>query len=64
MTESKGTGKLVDFHHGAVECQLCKEVWYPPARPDGWFDKGAFHCPFGCTDSEFAANERYQDAGG
>lgn len=64
MTGSKGTGKLLDFDSGKVECQVCKEVWHPPTRPDGWFSEGAFRCPFGCMHSESATKERYQDTGG
>jgi len=64
MTDSKGTGKLLDIDSGKVECQICKEVWYPPTRPDGWFNEGAFQCPFGCTETELIPNEHYQDTGG
>jgi hypothetical protein len=64
MTDSKGTGKLLDIDSGKVECQTCKEVWYPPTRPDGWFNEGAFQCPFGCTETDVIPNEPYQDTGG
>jgi hypothetical protein len=64
MMESKKTGKLLDLNSGMVECQVCKEVWSPPIRPDGWFNEDAFQCPFGCTESELTANEPYQDTGG
>lgn len=63
MKESKGTGKLLDIYSGKVECQVCKKVWYPPIRPDGWFTDGAFQCPFGCTETELIPNEHYQDTG-
>ena len=64
MMESKGTGKLLDFDNGKVECRMCKEVWFPPKRPDGWFSEGAFLCPAGCTETELIPNEHYQDTGG
>ncbi len=64
MRKSNGTGKLVDVDSGKVECQTCRKVWYPPQRPDGWFNEGAFQCPSGCSNSEFAQTERYQNAGG
>jgi hypothetical protein len=55
MTLARGTGKLVDFVHGKVECQVCKDVWYPSTRPDGWFYQNAFQCSFGCSESESTA---------
>ena len=64
MIQAKGTGKLLDFYSGKFECQMCKKVWYPPKRPDGWFNHGAFQCPSGCSDSEMSTPERYQDTGG
>lgn len=63
MTDAKGTGKLVDIGSGKVECQMCRKVWYPPTRPDGWFQEGAFQCPFGCAAPALAADGRYQDTG-
>jgi hypothetical protein len=64
MRESKETGKLLDIDSGKVECQMCKKVWNPPTRPDGWFNEGAFQCPSGCTNSVLATIEDYQDTGG
>ena len=55
MTLARGTGKLVDFDRGKVECQVCKDVWYPSTRPDGWFYQDAFQCSFGCAESESTA---------
>lgn len=64
MRKSDGTGKLLDIATGKVECTICKEVWYPPQRPDGWFNEGAFQCPFGCTETELVKIAQYQDTGG
>lgn len=64
MRKSEGTGKLLDIANGKIECMICKKVWYPPQRPDGWFEKGAFQCPNGCTKMELTPSEQYHDAGG